>query len=113
MKPAGLKDFVLITESNRKSAIVIGRTIYTIDGSGGFIQYRGFTTIHPCFTKGKWRIELEAVMKSKNKFWECYFPEDMNRTEWADSWKKKIDKGIEEKNIYINPSDKILTFQKI
>lgn len=108
-------DYVLITESNRKNAVVIGRIIYYLERSGLKLYKTGHVVITPCLPKGWWLIPHEPWVKVprdvQNKtHWNCYLESGMDEEAWAKNNKYLIDRGIELKTMYIKPSDPILTY---
>lgn len=110
--PKNLEGFVLITPENRKTAIVIGRILYTIH-KGKLVNY---DKIGPCFKRGwyeiphfPWNTEHPYVQgKTHFKMWSG---EESNFNAWKDMWKDTIDKGIADKTLYIRLTDPILTYK--
>lgn len=111
-------DFVLITEFNRKNAMsVLGRIYYNIELAGSKHLFGGASVVSPRLTKGKWlwpHMPWSLVPKdAQNKtHWEVYYDKDEDYNEWKLFYETIIKKGIENKTLYINPKDPILTFFK-
>jgi len=115
MKPKDILNFRIVTNENRKIAVIAGRIMYIIDSVGNHHVFRGTMTIDPRFDRGHilypyrpWdSVPKECMNKTHFK---VYINENMDYNEWADKNKRLIDKYIEEKSLYIKPEDPILTY---
>lgn len=106
--------FIPITDINRKNAIIQGRIIYRISVVGNIITFCGHKVIDPCFTKGRWKIDhLPFTKNVSSPTFEVYIFDEMNRGEWASFWEKTLRKGIEKKELFINPNDPIIQYYKL
>jgi hypothetical protein len=112
MKPKEAEKFRLVTPENRKQAIVYGRILYIIEQIGTHFIFKGTMTADPRFTKGKVKYPFKPWETAKTglSHFDVYIDEDQNYEKWVQSNKTLIDKFISEKVLYINPSDKILTY---
>lgn len=112
MKKNAIKDFIQVTEDNRKNAIVVGRILYVIDLNGSVYQFRGTFSIDPCFTKGWFRYPLKPWQNNFPGHIKVFMPEDIDYNAWASQNKFLIDDYIFKKTLYIKPTDPILKFFK-
>ena len=108
LKKNEINDFTKVTADNRKQAIVQGRIMYVIKMD----SYSGFFTIDPCFTKGWWKIPFAPFFKKDVKHYRVYFNNDIPRVKWAKDFNSIITKHVESGELYIKPTDPILTYIK-
>lgn len=112
MKPAQLDDFVLITEANKKNAMVIGRIIYVIDDAKTKTpKYGGYKTFDPCFKQGLYRITLPS-------FWSIEemkhpVPADQDKKEWDRFWVAIINDGIKRERLFIKKNEPLIKYFKL
>jgi len=104
--------FVLVTPENRKQAVVIGRIFYKIDDKNNCI---GHFQIIPLRKKGWVNVpnypwDMDHPYINGKTHWKYFNEEDENHILWVKRNKDQIDKGIENKNLYIKTSDPILTY---
>ena len=100
--------FVLVTPENRQHAIVYGRILYVISG----LLYRGCITVDPCFEKGWIHYPFKPWMSKTMTHCRVYISENMDYNQYVTTNKALIDKYIEEKSLYLKPTDPILTYKK-
>lgn len=100
--------FVLVTKDNRKQAIVYGRILYIISG----LTFRGSITIDPPFEKGWIHYPFKPWMNSRQSHYRVFINDNTDYNQYVTSNKALIDKFIEEKSLYLKPTDPILTFKK-
>lgn len=116
MKPAEAKEsFIAVTEINRKNAVVIGRILYFIQQAGMHYTYMGFMTVDPCYFKGWWRwpfVPFAPNIGGKIKHFRVFLDNDKSRDEWAVEYKLIIDNAILKNELFIKPTDPILTYTK-
>jgi len=110
-----ISNFVAVTDFNRKNAIAMGRIYYFIEKLGSAYMYRGSGLIRPRLTKGwhywphmPWSIVPKDVQNKTH--WRVFYDADEDYVKWKDDFDVIITKGINEKTLYICPSDPILTF---
>lgn len=114
LKKGDIDRFILVTEQNRKNAIVQGRILYFIDRQKTFL---GTILIAPCLTKGWWWYPhmpwaiIPNDVQNKTHY-RVYLDAGQDYENWASSYKFLIDQGILKQNLYICPEDKILQFFK-
>lgn len=114
MSKKEFEKFILITDINRKNAIIQGRIIYTISEVGKVITYCGNRVVDPCFTKGRWRVDHKPFAKNiPTPTFEVYIYEGMDRASWSSFWETTLRDGIDKKELFINPSDPIIQYYKI
>lgn len=66
MKLVALDDFVLITDENKKNAMVQGRIIYVIDDTKTKNpKYCGYKIFDPCFKQGLYRMTMPVFWDIK------------------------------------------------
>lgn len=116
-KDAVKNSFVAVTSLNRKNAIELGRILYHIESIGSKHIFHGTTLVQSRLSKGKWlwpHMPWAIVPKDiqNRTHFETYFDKEEDYNEWKEFYDKIISKGIEEKTLYINPKDPILTFFK-
>lgn len=101
--------YCAVTHENRKNAIKYGRILYVIEG----LRYGGYFTVNPYFTKGMYRYpHMPWEVRNGVTHWKVYYPEDGDYEYWKESFRTLIDKFINEKTLYINPSDPLVTYFK-
>lgn len=112
-----LQGFVLITEDNRKQAVVIGRIFYNLTVKNGKNILGGFWHIWPCMKKGwvhhpyyPWDFEHPYIKDTGRTHWKFYQEKDDNYIKWVRTFKERIDKGIKDSNLYIRTTDPILKY---
>ena len=110
-----IDNFVAVTDFNRKNAITLGRIYYFIESLGSSHIYRGSGLIRPRLTKGwhhwphlPWSMVPKDVQNKTH--WRVFYDTDEDYVKWKDDFDAIITKGINEKTLYICPSDPILTF---
>jgi hypothetical protein len=114
LKKGDIDNFVLVTEVNRKNAIVQGRILYFIDRRKTF---NGTILIAPCLTKGYWRYPhypwaiIPNDVQNKTHY-RVYVDKGEDYNEWILTYKTLIANGIKNQSLYINPKDNILQFFK-
>lgn len=117
MKRDALKDFVLITDLNRKNAIVVGRIYYNIELAGSKHIFGGAGVVRPRLKKGEWLWPhypwsiIPNNVQNKTHF-NVFYDKEEDYDEWNNFFDTFISSGIEKKTLYINPKDPILTFFK-
>lgn len=107
-----MKDFIAVTEANRKMAVVIGRIFYIIEKTGKTFLFRGSFSIDPCFTKGEVHYPFKPWIRSNETHYKIIMPDNLDYNKWATDNKALIDKYIAENTLYLNPSDPILTYKQ-
>ena len=112
MKKAEVDTFAKVTEDNRKQAIIIGRILYIISKEGNVYTYNGCMTIDPCYYKGWWRWPHLPFVTKEKTHWRVYIDSDKSRDEWAAEYKVRIDKYIQNGELYLKREDPILTYIK-
>lgn len=112
LKKGAINDFVAVTASNRKNAIVLGRILYIIRLNGTIYQFCGTMSVDPRFTKGWFGYPLKPWQTGFPGHQRIFMPEDMDYNDWKNNNDKIISAHIESKELYIKPSDPILTFKK-
>lgn len=112
LKKNEINDFSLVTEINRKNAIVQGRILYVIQREGRAPVYCGFFTIDPCFTKGWWKVPCKPFEKKDEAHRRTFIHEDIVRAKWASEYKSLLDLHIKNEQLFIKSTDPILTYHK-
>jgi hypothetical protein len=112
LKKKDIDNFRIVTELNRKKAVVIGRILYIISLSKNTHTFRGTLTVTPCFDKGYWMCPFMPWMNSSLSHYSVRFDEPINKEDWVVSHKLILDKFISEKSLFIKPTDPILTYKK-
>lgn len=97
-------DMILVTEKNRKMAIVIGRIIYRAK-LGGDVS---IAVVRPRIVKGKWTIEGDPYLGTKFTFQTS---KDEPEEEWERMHKEIFKKIVEDKNGYIRPSEPLVKYK--
>jgi hypothetical protein len=107
-----LNDYVLLTDDNKKNAMVTGRIIYVIDSSiTKEPQYCGYKTFDPCFTQGLYNITLPDFWDLKEM--KHAVPADMDKAEWQKMWVSLINDGVRRKRLYIKKNDQLIKYFKL
>lgn len=101
-----LKDFVLVTEENRKKVIVVGRVLYTFRPIPKGIKYFGFIDIWPKFIKGWQDVKNHALFPDHDVF----LTYDMSTEEYRSYFEPMLTKKIEEKVLYLRLTDKLAKY---
>ena len=112
MKRTLIVDFRLITPDNRKNAIVTGRILYIIEPNGLNFTFRGTMSIDPCFVQGWFKYPLKPWQSGYPSHTRVYMNANMDYNVWASENKILIDRYINEKVLYLKPTDPILTYYK-
>ena len=97
-------DMILVTEKNRKMAIVIGRIIYRVKKSGDV----SIAVVRPRIVKGKWTVEGDPHLGAKFTFQTS---RDEPEAEWERMHKEIFKKIVEDKNGYIKPSEPLVKYK--
>lgn len=108
MKQAEKDSFVQVTFENRPQAIVYGRILYIISG----LTFRGSFSVDPNFEKGWIHYPFKPWMSKTQTHYKVFISEETEQHVYAMNYKKLIDSFIEEKSLYLKPSDPILTYRK-
>lgn len=109
IKPSEMSDYTLVTHTNRKRAVLMGRIMYVIEANGNLVQYRGYFVIRPRLTKGRIIITDHPYMKDQN----IWIPEEEDEKNYIDSFKNLIDLLISKKQLYFKLTDKLISYEKI
>ena len=134
-----IRDFIEITESNIKNAIITGRIIYTIETNVKIVKKTissnynivHFLDIKPRFTKGWWKMPYFPWDKKHpyslgKEHFRMFWPEDWDYESWTEQFKVfnfnykkqefiKMSEFIKlkgNKRLYLKPTDPILTYYK-
>ena len=97
-----LEDYILVTELNRKMCIRLGRKVHILSQFNGTIKSDGEFIIRPRLTEGWY-------------YWgtnKCFVTKDESREEYVQSFKEVIDHFIKQKQLFINPKQHIVKFEK-
>lgn len=105
-----VSNFTLVTENNRKEAVVLGRLLYIFEPLGHDFLYRGCFSVDPLFKKGRYRYPLRPW--NGGGHYSVYITEDMDYQEWKDNYSSLIQKFVKEGTLYYNSSEPLLTFVK-
>lgn len=97
-------DMILVTEQNRKMAIITGRIIYRYRRG----QEVSIAVVRPRFTKGKWTIEGDPHLGDKFTFQTS---KDEPLEEWQRMHMEVFKKIVNDKNGYIKPSDPLVKYK--
>lgn len=97
-------DMILVTEKNRKMAVVIGRIIYRVKKSGEY----SIAVVRPRIVKGKWTIEGDPYLGNKFTFQTS---KDEPEEEWERMHKEIFKKIVEDKNGYIKPNEPLVKYK--
>lgn len=112
MKRTLIGNYRLITQDNRKNAIVVGRILYIIEPLGLNYTFRGSMSIDPCFTQGWIKYPYKPWQQGYPNHFRVYMNANMDYNVWAAENKILIDNYIENKVLYLKPTDPILTYYK-
>lgn len=93
---------LLVTETNRKFCIVLGRKCYAYQRGTTQFNLLGEFLIRPRLIKGKYIADGVVT--------QIYNEED--RHEYADTFKSVIDTLIKEKKLYIDQAEPLVKFGK-
>lgn len=102
-KVKNIKDYTLVSSSNRKNAVVIGRILYVIDD---LLIYKGYFTIRPILKKGKLTIKDHLHEIDQNYF----LREDEDFNDYKSSFDKLITQKINEKQLFFKLTDTLVKY---
>jgi hypothetical protein len=107
MKPKELEDYTLITPSNRKNAIIKGRIVYCIEGTGTLLLYNGSFPVRPRLVRGRLKMSGHPFLPDAN----TYVNEDEDFNEYKESFDALITMLISKKQLYFKLTDPLLKYE--
>lgn len=112
IKPAAMEDYVLLTEANKKTAMVTGRVLHVIDDAHTKNpKYCGYKTFDPCFSQGLYRITLPEFWDIKE--FSHAVKEDQNVEEWKKMWVSIVNDGIKKGRLFIKKNEPLIKYFKL
>lgn len=104
-----MKDFTLVTDNNRKSAIIVGRVLYVFYPDRGKFRYGGFMEIFPRLKENTWvKVSNHPVLVT-HKF---YSYKEMSTEEYRELFEPLLTKKIAENIVFVKREDKIIKYEK-
>lgn len=104
-----LKDYALITENNRKSAIVVGRVLYVFMPDKLKFRYSGFMEIWPRLKEKTWvKVSCHPVLPT-HKFFSF---EEMTTEAYKESFEPLLTNKIKAGILYIKRDEKLVKYER-